>query len=162
MTESIVSWIEGGAVNTWVLGSAWIWPTMETLHFVGLSLMLGALLIIDLRLAGYFRKIDIAATHRLLPWVFVGFGINLVTGVLFFFGDPGRYAINIGFQLKMILVLLAGLNALWFYWKINPVIGKWEADCDTPALAKTIAWISLGGWFGVLLLGRLIPYVGTG
>ena len=100
MTESLVSWIEGGTLNTWVLGSSWIWPTMETLHFVGLSVMLGALLIIDLRLAGYFRKIDIGATHRLLPWVFAGFGINLVTGVLFFFGDPGRYSINIGFQMK--------------------------------------------------------------
>jgi hypothetical protein len=162
MSESIVSWIEGGVLNTWVLGSSWIWPTMETLHFVGLSLMFGALLIIDLRLAGFFRKIDIAATHKLLPWVFVGFGINLTTGVLFFFGDPGRYPVNIGFQIKMVLVLLAGLNALWFYWKINPVMRDWEADCDTPALAKTIAWVSLGSWFGVLLLGRLIPYVGTG
>ena len=162
MTESIVSWIEGGTLNTWVLGSSWIWPTMETLHFIGLSLMLGALLVIDLRLAGYFRKIDILVTHKLLPWVFVGFGINLVTGVLFFFGDPGRYAINIGFQIKMVLVLLAGLNALWFYWKINPVMKSWEPNGNTPALAKTIAWVSLGTWFGVLLLGRLIPYVGTG
>lgn len=162
MTESIVNWIDGGVLNTWVLGSAWIWPTMETLHFVGLSLMLGALLIIDLRLAGFFRKINIAATHKLLPWVFIGFGINLTTGVLFFFGDPGRYAINIGFRFKMMLIVLAGLNALWFYWKINPVMRSWEPDCDTPAVAKTIAWISLGSWFGVLLLGRLIPYVGTG
>jgi hypothetical protein len=119
MTESLVSWIEGGTLNTWVLGSSWIWPTMETLHFVGLALLLGSLLIIDLRLAGFFRQIDIRATHKLLPWVFIGFGLNLVTGVLFFFGDPGRYAINIGFQIKMILVLIAGLNALWFYWKIT-------------------------------------------
>jgi hypothetical protein len=162
MTESLVSWIEGGTLNTWVLGSSWIWPTMETLHFVGLALLLGSLLIIDLRLAGFFRQIDIRATHKLLPWVFIGFGLNLVTGVLFFFGDPGRYAINIGFQIKMILVLIAGLNALWFYWKINPVMGAWEPDCDTPGIAKTIAWVSLGTWFSVLLLGRLIPYVGTG
>lgn len=162
MTESLVSWIEGGTLNTWVLGSAWIWPTMETLHFVGLSLMLGSLLVIDLRLAGYFRKIDIGVTHQLLPFVFVGFGINLVTGVLFFFGDPARYSVNIGFQIKMVLVLLAGLNALWFYWKIDPVLDSWEPNGNTPPLAKTIAWVSLGTWFSVLLLGRLIPYVGTG
>lgn len=162
MSENIVTWIEGGAVNTWVLGSSWIWPTMEVLHFIGLSLMLGALLIIDLRLAGLFRRINIAATHRILPWVFVGFTLNLVTGLLFFFGDPARYSINIGFQIKMLLVLLAGLNALWFYWKIDPIMHTWAPDADTPVLAKTIAWISLGTWTGVLLLGRLIPYIGTG
>ena len=162
MTESIVSWIEGGTLNTWVLGSSWIWPMMEILHFVGLTLLLGSLLVIDLRLAGFFRQINIVATHKLLPWVFIGFGLNLTTGVLFFFGDPGRYSINIGFQIKMILVLVAGMNALWFYWKINPVMRTWEPGCDTPAIAKTIAWVSLGTWFSVLVLGRLIPYVGTG
>lgn len=162
MTESLISWIEGGTLNTWVLGASWIWPTMEILHFVGLSLLLGSLLVIDLRMAGFFRQINIVATHKLLPWVFLGFGLNLVTGVLFFFGDPGRYAINIGFRIKMILVLIAGLNALMFYWKIDPVMKTWAPDCDTPAIAKTIAWVSLGTWFGVLILGRLIPYVGTG
>lgn len=162
MTESIVSWTGSTALNAWVMGSSWIWPTMETLHFVGLTLLLGSLLIIDLRLAGFFRQISIAATHKLLPWVFIGFGINMTTGILFFFGDPGRYAINIGFQIKMVLVLIAGLNALWFYWKINSVMKTWEPAGDTPVIAKTIAWVSLGTWFSVLILGRLIPYVGTG
>ena len=62
----------------------------------------------------------------------------------------------------MALVLIAGLNALWFYWKINPVMNSWSPNGDTPALAKTIAFVSLGAWAGVLLLGRLIPYIGTG
>ncbi len=78
------------------------------------------------------------------------------------FGDPARYAANIGFRWKMVLVLIAGLNALWFYWKINPVMRSWEAHGNTPALAKVIAFVSLGVWTGVLLLGRLIPYIGTG
>ena len=64
MSEAIVSWIEGGTLNTWVLGSSWIWPTMETLHFVGLSLMFGALLVIDLRLAGFFREFREAGPRR--------------------------------------------------------------------------------------------------
>ena len=46
--------------------------------------------------------------------------------------------------------------------KINPVIGDWDAHGDTPALAKYVAWVSLIAWTGVLLLGRLIPYIGTG
>ena len=160
--EAFAQSIEGGIVYTWITSVYWLWPLMETIHFIGLSLLLGGLIVVDARLAGFFRGVNIAATHKLLPWVFIGFGLNLVTGVLFFFGDPMRYAINIGFQIKMILLMIAGLNALWFWWKINPLMQSWEPDADTPGLAKTIAWISLVSWTGVLLMGRLIPYVGTG
>ena len=162
MTESLVQAIEGGAINTWVLSTYWLWPLLEIIHFIGLSLLLGSMLVVDLRLAGYLRQIDIISTHRLLPWAVIGFVMNLATGFLFFMGDPARYSINIGFQMKMVLVLIAGLNVLVFVWKINPVIGDWDSHGDTPALAKTVAWVSLVAWSGVLLLGRLIPYIGTG
>jgi len=160
--DAFVQAVEGTAINAWVLDSTWVWPVMEILHFMGLSLLLGSLLVIDLRLAGFFRQINIAATHRLLPFTFAGFGINLVTGFLFLMGDPARYTANIGFRWKMVLVLVAGLNALWFWIRINPVMKTWEPHADTPFVAKVIAWVSLCTWFGVLLLGRLIPYIGTG
>ena len=102
MIQTLVQAIEGTAINNWVLATSWLWPLMEILHFVGLTLLLGALLIVDLRLAGFIREMNISTTHRLLPWAIVGFSINLVTGVLFFLGDPGRYAVNIGFQMKMV------------------------------------------------------------
>ncbi len=105
MTESLVQAIEGGAINTWVLSTYWLWPLLEIIHFIGLSLLMGSILIVDLRLAGYLKQIDIMSTHRLLPWAAAGFMMNLATGFLFFFGDPGRYSINIGFQIKMVLVL---------------------------------------------------------
>lgn len=162
MTDALVQAIEGGAINTWVLSTYWLWPLLEIIHFIGLSLLLGSMLIVDLRLAGYLRQIDIKSTHRLLPWALLGFLMNLGSGFLFFFGDPGRYSINIGFQIKMLLVLIAGLNVAVFALKINPVIGNLEPHGDTPGLAKAIAWVSLATWTGVLLLGRLIPYIGTG
>ena len=162
MMESLAQSIEGGAIYTMVTSVAWLWPLMEIIHFIGLSLLLGALIIIDLRLMGFFRGINIHATHAMLPRVFVGFTLNLITGVLFFFGDPFRYAVHTGFQLKMVLIVIAGLNAAWYYWKLHPVIGTWDENADTPGLAKTIAGISLVTWTGVLLLGRLIPYMSTG
>lgn len=162
MMDGFVTAIEGSAINTWVMSSTWAWPIMEILHFFGLSLLLGSILIVDLRLAGFFRQLSIAATHRLLPVSALGFSINLVTGTLFVMGDPARYTANIGFLWKMALVVIAGLNALWFWRKISPVVHTWEPHADTPGLAKAIAWVSLGTWFGVLLLGRLIPYIGTG
>jgi hypothetical protein len=162
MTQSLVQAIEGGAINTWVLSTYWLWPLLEIIHFIGLSLLLGSMLVVDLRLAGFLRQIDIESTHRLLPWAVIGFVMYLVPGLLVFFGDPGRYSINIGFQIKMVLVLVAGLNVLLFAWKINPQIGNWDPHGDTPPLAKSVAWASLAAWTGILLLGRLIPYIGTG
>ena len=162
MTETIVRAIEGGAINTFVMSTFWLWPLLEIIHFVGLSLLLGSMLIVDLRLAGLLRQIDLRDLHRLLPWSAIGFGMNLVSGTLFFFGDPGRYSINIGFQLKMILVLVAGLNMLVFAFKIKPLLGGWDPHGDTSAPAKAVAWVSLAVWTGVMLLGRLIPYIGTG
>lgn len=160
--EALAQSLEGGAINVWVTSSAWLWPLLEILHFFGLSLLLGALLVIDLRMIGFFRGIDIRATHALLPWVFVGFAVNLVTGVLFIFGDPLRYAVHLGFQLKLALIFFAGVNALWYFWKIHPTTREWGADANPPALAKFVASLSLVAWAGVLLLGRLIPYVSTG
>lgn len=162
MIESTVGWILASPLNQFVLGWNWTWVILECLHFVGLSLLLGSLLVIDLRLVGFFKQIPLAATHQLLPWVFVGFGINLVTGVMFFFGDPERYSINIGFQIKFFLIFLAGLNALWFFLKIDRPMQDWDQHGDTPILAKVIGGGSLAIWFSVLMLGRLIPYVGTG
>jgi len=162
MMETIIAWASSTALSIWVVDNMWVWPIAETLHFFGLSLLLGSLLLIDMRMIGWFKRIDIGATHTLLPLVFAGFAINLATGILFYFGDPGRYTINIAFHIKMVLIILAGLNALLYYWKIDPVISTWDAHGSTPVIAKVIGASSLLFWFGVLIFGRLIPYMGTG
>lgn len=162
MIDSLVQMIEGSPVNNWILSSQWLWPGMEILHFIGLSLLLGSMLVVDLRLAGLLRRMNIRATHSLLPWAIIGFCLNLASGVVFLLGDPARYVVNIGFQLKMLLVLIAGINALWFFRRINPQVNSWDPHGDTPTGAKFVAVLSLSAWFGVLLLGRLIPYIGTG
>lgn len=162
MLESLTSLIIDSPLNQWILDTYWLWPVLEIVHFFGLSLLLGGLIIIDLRLMGYFRSLNLEATHNLVSLVISGFGLNLITGALFFFGDPMRYSINIGFQIKMGLVILAGLNTLFYFWKIKPLLANWSANSDTPIPAKVIGLISLLTWTGVLVLGRLIPYVGTG
>ena len=140
----------------------WTWPILETLHFIGLCMLLGGLLVIDLRLLGYNRLIPTVASHDILPIVYAGLGINTITGILFFFGDPHRYFVNISFQLKMLLYVLAGLNALWYQLKLSPRIDALPAGGMLPTEARLVGILSLGLWFGVLILGRLIPYLGTG
>ena len=113
-------------------------------------------------MAGHLKGATSVSTHQLLPLVLLGFALNLITGILFFFGDPGRYSINIGFQLKMMLIGLAGLNALFYHWRVSPTLVTWDGTTTPPRLARCVAYVSLVCWFGVLLTGRLIPYVGTG
>jgi hypothetical protein len=162
MLESFAYSIVDSSLTEWIQLTYWLWPVMEIIHFIGLSLLLGGLIVVDLRMAGHFRALNPAATHKLLPLVLVGFGLNFTTGVLFFYGDPLRYSVNIGFQIKMVLVTLAGLNVLLYYWKIKPVMATWDPHADSPPIAKFVAYVSLSIWTGVLLCGRLIPYVGTG
>ena len=161
MIETAVAWLESTALNDWVLGSQWAWPAAEIIHFAGLCLLLGSLLIIDLGLIGVLRNLGPDTTHRLLRLVALGFGINLATGMLFIVGDPGRYFINISFQIKMLLVVLAGLNALWYGLRLSrnrTATGPFNPTRES----MIIGVLSLLLWFGVLICGRMIPYVGTG
>lgn len=161
MLDSVIAWFSSSPINGAIQSTAWAWPTLESFHFVGLILMLGALLIIDLALIGVVKGMSPKASHRLLVIVIGAFTVNLITGILFIFGDPGRYFINIGFQLKMLFMLLAGLNALWYTFKVQPnVIGS--VDFTPTGATKIAGALSLIFWFLVLILGRLIPYVGTG
>jgi len=160
--ESLIAWFESSPTHSWMIEHNWITLVLEVIHFFGLCFLLGGLLIIDLRMIGWFKSISVKAIHALLPIVVFGFVLNLVSGVLFVFYDPARYLINIGFQIKMILVFLAGLNAIFYYWKIHPNIQQWSENDRFPVFAKVVAAISLLLWYGVLSCGRFIPYVGTG
>ena len=91
-----------------VTGTKWMWPTCETLHFIGLSLLMGVVLLVDLRMLGFMKSVSFPVLHRLLPWGILGFGINVLTGLLFFIGQPDQYIKSIPFQWKMALVLIAG------------------------------------------------------
>ena len=144
------------SLNTLIANTYWLWPVLEITHFIGLSLLFGGLLMVDLRMLGLFASIEQGKVYRLLPLVIIGFALNLITGVLFFFGDPARYSINIAFKIKMTLVLVAGINALIYHYVIQPSPDK------APQLQRLSAGISLLAWLGVLLFGRLIPYIGTG
>jgi hypothetical protein len=150
------------SLHSWVVSQTWLWPTLEVTHFFGLTLLIGGLLVVDLRVLGAAASSPLLATYRLLPIVLVGFGLNLITGVLFIFGDPFRYAANIGFQAKMIIICLAGANALYHHLKVTPLLSAASLSADVPMVAKVSAAASLLAWTTVLLLGRLIPYVGTG
>lgn len=147
--------------ETWlgetVRESRWLFAAGETLHFIGLSMMVGALLIVDLRLLGFMHSVPMRAALAFLPFAIIGFVINLLTGIEFFTNDPFMYWPNPAFRLKMFLILVAGLNALIFAVMEHRhvlVLGDKE---QTSLFTKATAVLSLSLWLTVLLLGRLLP-----
>lgn len=136
----------------------WVWPLCETLHFVGLCLLLGAVLLLDLRMLGVGKTLSFAALYQLLPLGMLGFTINLVTGMIFFVATPDQYTGFLFFS-KIILVVLGAVNVLYFMLFDEPwTVG--EGD-DAPKRTQVIAASAIVIWIGVLCCGRLLPFFGN-
>ena len=137
----------------------WGWPASETVHFIGLSLLFGVVLLVDLRMLGFMKAIPYSTLHRLLPWAVLGFGLNVVTGILFFIGaPPDFYMTNPTFIWKLALILVAGANALYF----TVFDQAWTLGAgDTPPAAARIAAVSgILLWTGVIFCGQMLPFFG--
>ena len=153
-TELIKSSSIAGFVNT----TNWAWPAAESLHFMGLTLLLGVVLVVNLRMLGVGKNVSFAAVHRLLPWGVLGFGINVMTGIVFFVTIPEQYTENIALHWKILLTMIAGLNVLYFTvfdeaWAVGP-------GADAPVRAKIMASFTILLWVGVIWFGRMMPFIG--
>ena len=143
--------------------SRWVWPGLETLHFLGLVLIVAAIGGLNLRLLGFWKEVPVAPLHRLLPWGIAGFVINVITGMLFFVGMPFFYAFNLTMYLKMVAMVLAGLTLVLFnctsVFRNWAQLGKGE---EPPAFAKLVAASSIFLWTAIIVLGRYIPLTQDG
>jgi len=146
-------------IGLFVSGQTWVWPTCETLHFVGLCMLFTVVLIVDLRMLGMIKSVSFEAVYQLLPIGMLGFGINLVTGMLFFIGVPGQYVHNGTFFFKIVFVLLGGLNVLYFTLDDEPWAVK--AGQDAPLTAKIAAASAIFVWVAVLFCGHMLPFIGN-
>lgn len=157
--NDFLHWMESSMLGQLLRESTWLFPMAEILHFMGLCLLIGSLMVVDCRLLGLTRQVSLQAVYRFLPLSLLGFAINLLTGILFCFSDPFRYYPNMAFRIKMFLILLAGLNALWFKFAVYEK-SLTLSELENPGrVAKTIAALSLLIWFAVIVFGRLIPYL---
>ncbi len=157
--DGVIRWLEATPINDFMLEVPWAFPASETLHFMGLTLLIGSIMVVDLRGLGLLRMIPFEQAHKLISLAIIGFGINLVTGALFLFADPSRYFANVGFRYKMLLILLAGINALVFELFVFRKAGAGGASAQDSMTAKVTSGLSLVFWFTVLILGRFMPYV---
>jgi len=139
--------------------SRWVWPVLETLHFLGLTLLLGALGLIDLRILGFFKPLRLGPLYRFVPWAMAGFVLNMITGMLFFIGMPFFYAYNFDFHMKMFGILFAGTNILLLFctdaFRDCEQLGPSE---EAPPFAKFFAATSIVLVVAVIVLGRYMPF----
>jgi len=157
--DGILTWMRDSALAAMIVNNIWVFPTLETLHFIGLILLMGSLVVIDLRFLGMAPRIPLNAVLGFLPLSFLGFVINLATGILFLFSDPYHYYENLSFRLKMLAVLLAGLNAIWFKLSLNVESLPVESTGNPGMRIRVIAGLSLLLWISVIVFGRMIPYL---
>lgn len=138
--------------------SRWIWPVLETLHFLGLILLVGTIGLLSLRILGFLKQMPVGPLHRFIPLGIAGFIINIITGFMFFVGMPFFYVFNWFFQVKILTILIAGITLVVFY--CTGSFRKWgslQAGEDAPALAKLVAVTSIVLWITIVVIGRYIP-----
>jgi len=140
------------------MNSPWGWPVAESLHFIGLSLLLGTVGLFDLRMLGFVKDLPLAALHKLVPFGVLGYLLNVSTGIMFFTTAPDQYMYNPAFQSKMMFMAVAGINMILFYQMCFRKVCMPEPALGSVRKARIFAGLSLLCWFGVIVGGRLITF----
>jgi len=152
-------WLEGLAWTTALRESPYGYPLIETSHVACIVIFAGLVIMMDLRLVGLaFTNAPLAQIQRrLFPWQMGAFVPSTATGILLFCVDPLRYYLNVFFLAKLVLLVLAGLNALAFHLKTYRRADRWDEDSQVTALARFAGAASLLLWSATIISSRLIP-----
>ena len=155
--------VETTALHRFMSGTSWYFPAVETFHHIGMVLLVGSISLFDLRLLGVAMKGQSVSriADRLLPATWAGFALMVLTGTLMFATSPlsGQvYCPNKTFQLKLVLIGLAGLNMGVFHFTVYRRVGDWDKAESTPFGAKLVGSFSVLLWAGVVAAGRWIGF----
>ena len=157
IVRHLIHWLPKTALAGYMNGS-WEWPVAESIHFIGLSMLIGTVGIFDLRLIGIGRQIPLITLHRLIPFGIAGYVMNMLTGACFLTAAPDQYIYNPSFQLKILCMSIAGLNVLFFYTTQFRKITMLGAGEHAPLPARVVGGVSLVCWLGVIAFGRLLTF----
>ncbi len=149
--------LQASALGHAMRESTWLYPAANLLHLLGLALLVGSMVLLDLRLLGVGRTVPLAAfSHFLTPAAIAGLLLMLGSGFALFAADAGPLIVNEILQIKFILIALGVANALAFRWLWAQKLANW--DRHAPALGRAQAALSLVVWLGTASAGRLIAY----
>jgi hypothetical protein len=143
-----------------IRASALAFPWLESVHVLTITLVLGSIAVVDLRLLG-LASVNRPVTmliRQILPITWIAFVVAVVTGAAMFLSNAVQYAHNLPFQMKMLLLLLAGINMLCFHLVTYRSIGQWNESRQTPLAARYAGGISVATWVGIVAFGRWIGF----
>jgi len=153
-------WLDTHQWGTMLHESYYMYNWVESTHVLTLTLSLGMLFLIDLRMLGYALP-DVPASKiaaRLNVPMLVGFTIMFITGILLFYAVPVRTTQSVWFRIKMLLLVACAINAYLFHKRMNESVRSWDNDARAPAKIRTGAALSLGFWSVIVVCGRFIAY----
>ncbi len=154
----ICQWLQDTGPATALRESRYMFPLVETAHVLGLTFSVGLILMTDLRLIGAALKRESVSdvSRPLKPWMLSGFAMMFVTGALLFYCEAAKVYVSPTFRVKLIFLLLAGINALVFETTVGRSVLDWNQV--VPARARLAGWVSLICWTGVIVFGRWTAY----
>jgi hypothetical protein len=156
---ALLQWLESTPLSLFVMQSAFGFSALDMIHIAAISVVFGMIAVVDLRLLGLASR-DCAVTDicgEALPWTWSAFGIAVLTGVVMFTGQAVKYSGNFAFRMKLLLILLAGINMLVFHFVTYRGVAKWDR-APVPLSARVAGAISLACWAAVVAYGRWTAY----
>jgi hypothetical protein len=156
----VAQWLADTPWSIQLHESLYGYPIVESIHVWALCLFVGMSVVLDLRLTGLtFKTIPVSEiTKRILPWTVLGFVVMVASGLLLFYAIPVRSYQSIFFRVKLVLLVLAGVNAWVFHSKIYLHLQSWDRDPLPPKPARLAGFTSLALWMLIIFCGRMIAY----
>ena len=152
--------LEGIAIAKVMRENLWLYPSVEIVHIVGFTILVGAVVMFDLRVLGLSRGVPVRALSRhLLPWSLAALLVIVPSGLAMFSAHAGDFLNNRAFQLKMALLVAAGLNAAYFHTGPYQTVKEWDVDAPAPLAARVSVALSILIWLSIIACGRLLAYL---
>ena len=161
MDAGFLDWLQSTGLAV-AISEEWF-PFVESLHVITMAIVAGTIFVVDTRLIGLTstRLPFSYVAERMLPWTWGAFVCSAVTGTLLFIANATGYFDNTPFRMKMLLLVLAGLNMLYFQRVTFRTVSAWDAG-RPPVTARLAGTISLILWCGVIAFARWIGFTATG
>jgi hypothetical protein len=158
--QSVFDWLQSWPISEGIRQSSWMFPAFESVHVIAITLVVGSVMIVDLRVLGLTttRKSVSELSWEVLPWTWGLFLIALISGAFMFAAKANAYFTDTPFRLKMLLMAAAGLNMFFFHFVPLKTIHRWDRDVQAPAIAKLSCGLSLAFWVLVVTMGRWIGF----
>lgn len=155
----MLGWLDGTPLAAAMRGDLWLYPIVEIVHIVGFVVLVGAVLMFDLRLLGISKSLPVRSLGRhLLPWSVSGLLLVVPAGVMMFSAHPHEFVASNVFRLKLAIIGIAAINAAWFHAGIYRSVDGWDTAVPAPMGAKAHAVLSIALWISVIACGRLLAY----